>query len=772
MEFPPRVPEKLVGEDAMLYNIRFQDLLRPQWFCRHRQHWPMIPLQLDFDNTLLQPFDYSHSTLPVVRTMDGQYCLFPEVAAAWSQHEIVLENLSIYLNKNIYARPITVEAITWPHHHKYQHSHKDERVVRHRCMLALMRFREHWGVLAYAASGIDWESRVERATAEQRTMGVDPRLIRDLKKSGILDTRTPRVGMLVDISDAEYPYPIARATSYGGPVWFLFGLVTYHPGGHFHLHPRYHSATQKYLKPNPDTDRLSIRLRAIIRTVVQGCDSGLVVDPPRCDIPSLDRVVPRNAKSLPFPGSGQFPGQNFDQFFGDRESENREVESNETLGERARRLSRIDDYNSCDEPLDSYTFFEWIASEEEGFYLRRPISFPDVCFVWANYNSEQRVYDAHHHEIDLCDALGQAVQQEPSHIDISFAGETVAPIACVPESEQQNGREPSVAEPTDAELLTIPSLSERVVAHRDHLLESLPEGVDWVQWRFGFHFPSGAPPGIRFNWRQGLSAGMRTKNVPHPLDSFIADYARILANNEIKPTRQSVADYADICRGHPRYLDPSASFLGVEPLILECHPKPKPAYRLLPLEESSEKDFPWMFVVEEASSVVLSIRHGWGRTRDLLAAKFMEHCLPFHTLAIKHVDTQATQIILPDLVKPLPVRGREALFMDYANYEATREEFFSSPRGRAAVHYGGVMRRLYRADRVQGTRRLQQVISGPTQLAHIIGDTYTCYYRGEHLTLCEDSFTEGEMAVICGQYCPGRGTCARCLILKFKLMHW
>ncbi len=341
---------------------------------------------------------------------------------------------------------------------------------------------------------------------------------------------------------------------------------------------------------------------------------------------------------------------------------------------------------------------------------------------------------------------------------MSFADDAVAAVTCVPESEQQTGREPLVADPTDAELSNVPSLSERVVARHDESLETLPEGVEWVHWRYGFHFPVGTPPDVRCNLRQGLSAGMRTKDILHPQDAFIADFSRILASNEVRPTRQSVSAYADISRHHPRYLDPSTSILGVQPLILECDSKPKPAYHLIPSQESSEKDFPWMFIVEEASSVVLAIRHGWGRTRDLLTEKFMEYCLPFHTLTSKDTGIQVTNVTLPELVKPLPIKGREALFMDYSNYETTREEFLSGPRGRAAVHYGGVMRRLYRADRLQGTHRLREVISGPTQLAHIIGDTYECSYRGEHLTLCEDSFTQGEMAVICGQYCPRRGT--------------
>ncbi|KDR77857.1 hypothetical protein GALMADRAFT_210075 [Galerina marginata CBS 339.88] len=800
--FPSKVPERLRGESAMMYGISYSQLLSPQWYYRHRQHWPFIPLRVDYRNRFIAQLNFYSSTLPIVRATNGEFCLFPEVAEAWHRHEQLVENLVLYFDQNAYARPMTIEAITWPRQHKYHESHEDEKLVRRRCMLALLRFREHWGMLAYAAFGrVSWEATLERATEDQKKMGIDPSLIPDLRASGILDVDAPRVGALVDIWDADYPFPINRANRYAAPMWYLFARVEYKGNREYDIIPRYDSYYETQLNPNPETASLIQRLRDILDNInlFSGDIEETVADfEPIPSSPSEDTDIwaegdspvspyaPLESSSsdnepcpLPLPGSGQLPNQNWDAFFPDRYCQNRLDECLESRAQKAQRLARLDriDVSGAVPPRENdsaiykLAFFEWVPCDRKGFLLRKPISFSEASAVWPRYTATQRQYDSHRHEIDLCSMLGRKLkpQIDDSPMD-DMTDDVRGPIDHeIPEYAQdrpcpQKGKEPIIPEPTDQELSVIGSISDRIVARRDQRLASLPEGVNWVQWRFGFHFPENTPiPTSTNNWRITLNAGLVSTSLKGANDPFISEFASLLQEKEISATDQDLLmSYIDISPSHPSYLDPSTSFLGVEKIVLRQSTGSIEAYRLYPQEESSEKDFPWMFVVEEASSVVLAIRHGWGFSRDLLTAKFMEHCIPFHTLAVERLNLPRRPIELPDLVKPLPVVDKEALFMDYSNYEASREEFFSGPRGRAIVRYGGTIRRLYRADELQTPHRLQQVISGPTLLAFIMGETYTYEFNGERITVCEDALTEGELVFACGQYCPRPGKAPEC----------
>jgi hypothetical protein len=88
---------------------------------------------------------------------------------------------------------------------------------------------------------------------------------------------------------------------------------------------------------------------------------------------------------------------------------------------------------------------------------------------------------------------------------------------------------------------------------------------------------------------------------------------------------------------------------------------------------------------------------------------------------------------------------------EYNYYEALRDRFLRSARGRAAFLMGGIVWRL--AFETLGTGAEQRVLSGPS--GEILDTTL---WIGEQ-EWCDDALTEAELDLICGVYKIGTGKC-------------
>ncbi|KAF8954508.1 hypothetical protein BDZ97DRAFT_1928166 [Flammula alnicola] len=191
-DFPSHVPPKYEGKDALMYGIKDFEIIQPQWFHPLRHHWPMIAKSLDFTSIFFRKFDFSIHTLPVVRTTDGMFMLHPKLVELWAKQESLYPVIAAMFNDMAYARPLTADPIVWPRNHRYDQPHKEEKVVRWRCMQALMRFREHWGLLAYYGAGPrDWRDNIRQEGVSRPALGITEEWLQGLEESRLFDFDRP-----------------------------------------------------------------------------------------------------------------------------------------------------------------------------------------------------------------------------------------------------------------------------------------------------------------------------------------------------------------------------------------------------------------------------------------------------------------------------------------------------------------------------------------------------------------------------------------------------
>ena len=168
-----------------------------------------------------------------------------------------------------------------------------------------------------------------------------------------------------------------------------------------------------------------------------------------------------------------------------------------------------------------------------------------------------------------------------------------------------------------------------------------------------------------------------------------------------------------------------------------------------------DEDEDWIFGVMHASSIVFAMRQGWLREKRkrALVENFLEHGLPFHTLG-RFVDSGERPSIAKDALCPQPIRPTgEFSLTDLNEYETRREELFDGPVGRVVGKSGGIGARLWRKDRSKFSRRVQQVMTGPTLNAKWTGLRVNTL---EGPQFYDDKVSPLQQALICGQYRPNK----------------
>ncbi|KAF8872169.1 hypothetical protein CPB84DRAFT_1753689 [Gymnopilus junonius] len=447
-QFPDTVPIRRVGEAAMMYDINEKQLLQPSGF---------VHTKLNYSHPFLVPFNFSIRTLPIIRTKSGEYKLQDDIVRIWRHHERVYPALAYYLDDQSYLRSLAVKPMAMPSHHRYNQPNRNERLVRWRCMTALMRFKEHWGLLAYSAWRFtNWRSRL--ASVDPAELGVTRQWLVELEGSGLLDNATPRVGTFVNVLDFQNPTVLARAERNKVPLWFYFGRIHFLGKNKADLYKMYKPI--KLMNPNPDMDLLISCLADFLQSLdasfephgikfvsnhqvpstapsataappspssdgdysplpSQNFDPVLSVkghaSPPQIaelDSPMSPANVSEELASFPapHPRSGQTRGQSWADFFSERRLANQAL-ANDTLGTgestgaKAVRLAREQQVDLlCDLPptLDDVEIFVWdLCDEPKGYYNRLPTSgrgsLPLKDFT-----------DSFSNEIDLCPMLGDS----------------------------------------------------------------------------------------------------------------------------------------------------------------------------------------------------------------------------------------------------------------------------------------------------------------------------------------------------------------------------
>lgn len=796
----------------MLYRIKAHQIVQPQWFHPNRAHWALIPKTINFSSAFFRKFDFAVDTLPIIKTHGDKFQLHPELARSWRTQEDLYHIIAERFDGQAYSRPLPAQSITWPSDHRYADVHEDEKVVRWRCMLALMRFREHWGLLAYCAfRHTDHEKVLRKLMHERPLLDITEEWLKNLADSKLLSPYTPRVGAVVDVVDLVQLGSFRRIFQPNTPLWIRFATINYSDPSSFTIHSLYEPG-QLILPNQPNLSVLASRAHDLLFNLDAHCV-------PLTDIPELPPVyfadwppapLPRNPLLLSYP-SGTYGFDNpYEPITGRSPSPILLAVNDFTNSELETPLSPgrgvYEDPLVVAPPSFVMRATEPVNVEQEAQPFPLPRSGQEIGQNWYDFMRERGLFD-HSQELDEdpeAQAVRLALLQQAEEMNLSNGppprlggfsffewvvsdapdfllrraiseGELDLVWAkFIPSQRLFNSHskewdlcrplDPNALddcldvvdhstlpkEPTFDELQLIVAKSENLVIDREKPLLSLQVGERWVEWRFGCYCPPNAVQ-ARENWRLRLGAGMPDKDPQPPKDQgHLSRFTQLMGAEHLDVL--SLSSYLDILPGHRRYLDPSQSKLFVERLILRRLGEERVVYRLYPHLPSSEVDHPWFLAVEDASAVVLAIRQGWGVTRDHLTRHFMQHGIPFHTLRIQLPTNMKKTMRFPS-INPLPTIPFELdTLSDYATYEFKRETFFSSERGKAMARYGASIRRLYMADALQANVRLHHVLTGPTELASFMGSAYSCVINGEEAVVYEDTLTEMERAFVVGQY--------------------
>ncbi|KAF8973552.1 hypothetical protein BDZ97DRAFT_1775688 [Flammula alnicola] len=255
--------------------------------------------------------------------------------------------------------------------------------------------------------------------------------------------------------------------------------------------------------------------------------------------------------------------------------------------------------------------------------------------------------------------------------------------------------------------------------------------LSWLSLRYGFVEPnpmlirSVVPDTVQKNWVHYLGVRgveKRQDDVKYVFDiEYFADCLQNYAN-----ASGLIWSLSDLHHENRRYLHPSQSLINVDRVRLERAGHIQNFYYISP--KAIGEKYSWFMAVEEATSVVMAIRKGWGKNLETLVKWFQHFGLPFRTFKVQKV-TNRPVVQFKSGIGHLKAPDRDFNLTDFAEYEDERERFFSSPRGRAVIGHGGLIRRLYQLNESEQAHRLRMVMQGPTERAAFDGDAYTMYFR-------------------------------------------
>ncbi|KAJ7163645.1 hypothetical protein C8R46DRAFT_1221064 [Mycena filopes] len=619
--------------------------------------------------------------------------------------------------------------------------------------------------------------------------GVHPQWFADLENSAVGDMRTPRVGGILDFTHRDDPALTRRHRlewvlslimyRYPIPIYFYWGEIASTPSYPVPpalrqncLCPDIHEIS--YLSALPgkvafsawreqrghmESCRLSHpyrppSVRSALPFTPQSAQSSVTMPttPPSPADPPTDPPEPEK-------NSGQKRGEDPQSFFARRKTRNDELTRRETDQMRGKRLQR-EAAAATGAPPGKKGPSVFIWEEENGFYIRRSITRSEAADMWDAYTPAQRIYDGFHNQWDLCTAL--APDEGPPENDMdNDAGpdDDVFPEASDIPNTLLPAEAPGPPE-TEKDLKRAHDLDDLEHGHvsndddGDSPYEPYHDISDIPRQRFGF-CPPIAPSTYRTPVDRdtcykalGDSKWPSLKAEYEHLPSLLAYLLHGVESineipRELLDLRQDDADISSLSNWvfsiHIEHLISSDdSELG----------RKKTYYVLRPTDPDPDDLY---IVLSSAVTTLQIIRMGWGPDLREVVTHLVEYGIEFR-LCIQEEPSN----------NPSPPRwtgytglgfrkqNYSATPVDYHVYQALRDNFLESPRGRLALQAGGIVGRLARF-----AVNTNVACLGPTQDALWTG---VRLWDGESsMAYWDNLLTEDEINLICGVYEVGTG---------------
>ena len=133
-------------------------------------------------------------------------------------------------------------------------------------------------------------------------------------------------------------------------------------------------------------------------------------------------------------------------------------------------------------------------------------------------------------------------------------------------------------------------------------------------------------------------------------------------------------------------IHPSGTILSTpNPLVFRCatgflteHGKTRPVVLYIITFIECVR-YEWEMAVESASSIVLAMREGWGRSRHTMVERFLTYGIPFRTLARRPQQFTSAKCLPPIYTRPIAHATGDFRLSHFLQYQEERERHFWTP---------------------------------------------------------------------------------------------
>ncbi|KAJ6454959.1 hypothetical protein C8R47DRAFT_960036 [Mycena vitilis] len=422
-------------------------------------------------------------------------------------------------------------------------------------------------------------------------------------------------------------------------------------------------------------------------------------------------------------GSGQKAGEDIHAFMERRRLHNAKRTQLESSQARTSRLAK-EQHASKGAPPGKKGACVFIWEEEDGgFFIRRACNRQDAADRWDEFTPNQRVYDSFSNQWDLCTALAPTEDAEPDNQYDDYYDD-------------------------DDDFL----LERAYDLDREHVDEDADHLAGWrkqevkstLTLRFGFNEPAAAPifspqqmESKQCGWIVGDTAWAVPDDDPSPLRIFL----RHLLDGDLKGFQAELCDLT--LQDSDLQLDWN---VDVE---IFGHREGKTIYSIRP--HGSEASGP-SILLDSAATALQIVRSGWGDSLAHLIRNLVELGAEFYPSWQRPVHRASLAAPSTSTLGRRPP-GYKPTHIDHGVYVQQRDAFLRSPRGRAALFYGGVVGRLARL----AIQDFEDVACLDPSEDILEAGAHVSSANGEEARWHE-ALTDKEIHLICGVYLVETGT--------------
>ncbi|KAJ4469377.1 hypothetical protein C8J55DRAFT_492089 [Lentinula edodes] len=398
----------------------------------------------------------------------------------------------------------------------------------------------------------------------------------------------------------------------------------------------------------------------------------------------------------------------------------------------------------------------------EGIRVRTAVGRSNYEDIWERYGSRQRRYDSVADEWEVCTDLDP--DDVPDYHDLDFEDDDDDYFISVQaHMNEQTGHHMGVVS-SEAYLTRLHSSKD------DSSVASIefPDSIeDVARHRLGFlsqRVPDNRNIVLKSQaWKNVLGLLGSGRHPPNPEPD---DYVKL----QLSTFTAGLLNAVDL-RHAPQAYDLAVKDSTLRPVItfeIDVLSSHNGQFFLIQAKDASDSD-PFLIALRSAATVMEISRRKWGPGTEDIIKQLINQGMSFNTLMPSYPPRHHRSIPCrrPAMLGFRPV-GFVPTLQDYRSYEAARNDFLRSARGRAALLAGGIIARLAR-----GVVNENDIYDGPTEHALQKGERALCVLEeGASRAFWDDQLTLEEMDLICGSYEVATGFISKDGIQQTAIRSW